>query len=199
LPDHQLHRREEMRSTRATIAIVGMVVAATIGGVTIAGTAGGSTPKHPAASTAMTLDPAPVVPNPSATTTVHIAQAAVGGTPESILVDAKGLPLYTYKPDTPTTSHVSGQLAALWPPLTASKPTAAAGTTGTLTVVATTNGQQVAYNGHFLYTFIEDSPGRVTGQGVQNFFVATPAMATDGAASTAGSTTPTPVANGYGY
>jgi predicted lipoprotein with Yx(FWY)xxD motif len=118
---------------------------------------------------------------------------------ESILVDAKGLPLYIYKPDTPTTSHVTGQLAALWPPLTATAPSAAAGITGILGVVSTTNGQQVAYNGHFLYAFIEDSPGRVTGQGVQNFFVATPATATDSAASTAGGTTPNPVVNGYGY
>jgi predicted lipoprotein with Yx(FWY)xxD motif len=187
-----------MRSNRTTIAIVGVVVA-TIGGVTIAGAAGGSTPMHPAASTLVTMDPAPVAPDPSATTTVHTAAAVVGGTTESILVDAKGLPLYIYKPDTPTTSRVNGQLAALWPPLTADAPTATAGTTGTLTVVGTANGRQVAYNGHFLYTFIEDSPGRVTGQGVQNFFVATPAMATDGAASTAGRTTPTPVVNGYGY
>jgi predicted lipoprotein with Yx(FWY)xxD motif len=188
-----------MRSNRTTIAIVGVVAAATIGGVTIAGTAGGSTPTRPAAATAASVDPAPVVPNPSATTTVHTATAVVGGTTENILVDAKGLPLYIYNPDTPTTSRVNGQLAALWPPLTADAPTAAAGTTGTLTVIGTTNGRQVAYNGHFLYTFIEDSPGRVTGQGVQNFFVATPAMATDSAASTAGSTTPIPVLNGYGY
>jgi predicted lipoprotein with Yx(FWY)xxD motif len=117
---------------------------------------------------------------------------------ESILVDAQGLPLYIYKPDTPTTSHVSGQLAALWPPLLASAPTAATGITGTLTAVGTTNGQQVSYNGHFLYTFIEDSPGRVTGQGVQNFFVATPTLATDSTAPISGSTTP-PTANGYGY
>jgi hypothetical protein len=64
-------------------------------------------------------------------------------------------------------------------------------------LAATTNGQQVSYNGHFLYTFVEDSPGRVTGQGVQNFFVATPSLTTD--ASNTGDMTPTPVGNGYGY
>jgi predicted lipoprotein with Yx(FWY)xxD motif len=188
-----------MRSTRTSVAAVGILVAATVGGVTVAGTAGGSMTKHAAASSPLTSVAAPVIPDPSATTTVHTAKAVVGGTAESILVDAKGLPLYIYEPDTPTTSRVSGQLAALWPPLIASAPTATEGTPGTLTVVGTTNGRQVAYNGHFLYTFIEDSPGRVTGQGVQNFFVATPAMATDGAASTAGSTAPTPVVTGYGY
>jgi predicted lipoprotein with Yx(FWY)xxD motif len=188
-----------MRSNRTTLAIVGVIVAATIGGGILVGTAGGSTPKYPAASTASTNAAAPVIPDPSATTTVHTVNAVVGGMTESILVDAKGLPLYTYKPDTSTTSHVTGQLAALWPPLTANAPTAATGITGTLGVVATTNGRQVAYDGHFLYTFIEDSPGHVTGQGVQNFFVATPATATGNAASTAGSSTPTPIANGYGY
>ncbi|HTC69119.1 MAG TPA: hypothetical protein VK662_06080 [Acidothermaceae bacterium] len=184
-----------MRTNRTTIAIVSVIVAATIGGGIIAGTAGGSTPKSRAAST---NPAASVVPAPSATTTVHAVNAVVGGMTENILVDAKGLPLYTYKPDTPTTSHVTGQLAALWPPLIANAPTAATGITGTLGVVATTNGRQVAYNEHFLYTFIEDSPGRVTGQGVQNFFVATPATTT-GAATAAGGTSPTSIANGYGY
>jgi predicted lipoprotein with Yx(FWY)xxD motif len=179
-----------MRSTRITIAMIGAAVAAAIGGATIAGTAGGSTPKHPAASSAAPADTAPVA---AATTTVHTVNAMVGGMTESILVDAKGLPLYIYKPDTSTTSRVTGQLAALWPPLIASTPTGSTDITGTLSSVAATNGQQVSYNGHFLYTFVEDSPGRVTGQGVQNFFVATPATATQG------SSAPTPVANGYGY
>jgi Secreted repeat of unknown function len=53
----------------------------------------------------------------------------------------------------------------------------------------------VAYNGHFLYTFVEDSPGHVTGQGVQNFFVATPSL-TAGASSPA---TVAPSKSGYGY
>jgi predicted lipoprotein with Yx(FWY)xxD motif len=188
-----------MRINRTTVAIVGVIVAVTTGGGIIVGTAGGSTPRHPAASSAPTAGGAPVAVQPSATTTVHTTETVVGGMTEAILVDAKGLPLYIYEPDTPTTSHVTGQLAALWPPLTASAPTAAPGITGTLGVVTTTNGQQVAYNGHFLYTFIEDSPGHVTGQGVQNFFVATPATATDSAASAPASTAPTPVVNGYGY
>jgi predicted lipoprotein with Yx(FWY)xxD motif len=120
----------------------------------------------------------------------------VHGTRETILVNAKGLPLYTYKGDTPTTSHVTGQLAALWPPLQSAAPTAH-GSVGTLTSVATSNGRQVAGNGHFLYTFVEDTPGHVTGQGVQNFFVATPgpAAAASGAATPAGS----PSSSGFGY
>ena len=38
------------------------------------------------------------------------------------------------------------------------------------------HGNQVAYNGHLLYTFADDQPGQVTGQGVQGFFVATPGL-----------------------
>jgi len=44
-----------------------------------------------------------------------------------------------------------------------------------LTAVKDTHGDQAAYHGHLLYTFADDHPGHVTGQGVEDFFVATPA------------------------
>jgi predicted lipoprotein with Yx(FWY)xxD motif len=169
-----------MRYQRITVAAVAVAVVATVAGVTIASAAGSSTPNQP----------------PAAAATVRTATATVQGTTETILVDGKGLPLYIYKPDTPTTSRVTGQLAALWPPLIATAPTAR-GAGGMLTSVATANGRQVAYNDHFLYTFVEDSPGRVTGQGVQNFFVATPDMSA--AASVPAQSTPTTPPNNYGY
>ena len=114
----------------------------------------------------------------------------------SILVDPRGLPLYTYKLDTATASNVTGQLAVLWPPLVASTPTAR-GAGGALTSLQTTHGKQVSYNGHFLYTFVDDSPGKVTGEGVQNFFVATPGSATDVPANA--TMAPAPGSNGYGH
>ena len=43
-------------------------------------------------------------------------------------------------------------------------------------MVKDASGHQVAYNGHFLYTFAEDAPGHVNGQGVQDFFIATPSL-----------------------
>jgi predicted lipoprotein with Yx(FWY)xxD motif len=119
--------------------------------------------------------------------------ARVGGVVEVILVNNKGLPLYIYSPDTATSSMVTGELAALWPPLLAGAPTGS-GTSGVLAVVHTGNGQQVTYNGHFLYTFAEDSPGQVTGQGVQNFLVATPGIPPSDAAAT-----PAPSGSGYAY
>jgi predicted lipoprotein with Yx(FWY)xxD motif len=116
-----------------------------------------------------------------------------------ILVDAHGLPLYTYKHDTATTSHVRGQLAALWPPLVAAVPTTSGSSTGRLTSVTTTNGMQVAYNGHFLYTFVEDTPGHVTGQGVQDFFVATPSIADDGVSGATPASSGLGIDHSYGY
>ena len=56
---------------------------------------------------------------------------------------------------------------------------AGAGVTGNVAVLKDVNGQQVTYNGHPLYTFADDQAGQVTGQGVQNFFVATPGIAAD--------------------
>jgi predicted lipoprotein with Yx(FWY)xxD motif len=204
-----------MRHPRTVVASVGLAAAA-IAGVTIAATAGGSTPKPSAtpASTVRTTPMPPTTPGSApATWTIHTAQATVGGTTETILVNQKGLPLYTYKPDTASTSMVTGSLAALWPPLDATAPTET-GATGSLKVVNTANGHQVTYNGHFLYTFVEDSAGQVTGQGVQNFFVATPGLAAISgtpvastspasvrapAPARAPAAAPAPAGNGFGY
>jgi predicted lipoprotein with Yx(FWY)xxD motif len=133
---------------------------------------------------------------PAGSATINVTSASVAGKSEQILVDAKGLPLYTYAPDTATTSHVSGGLAALWPPLVSTSPTES-GATGTLSVVTDSNGHQVQYNGHFLYTFVDDTPGHVTGQGVQNFFVATPGPSS-GIMSTAAAPA-SQQSGGYGY
>ena len=161
-----------MRHPRIVITAIAIAAAATIGGISAAVATGNSTLSSAAASR-----PATGSTNrgqqPASLATVQTASATVQGRTETILIDAKGLPLYIYQPDTPTTSYVTGQLAALWPPVVAATPTVR-GATGTVTSVATTNGHQIAYNRHFLYTFIEDRAGHVTGQGVQNFFIATP-------------------------
>jgi predicted lipoprotein with Yx(FWY)xxD motif len=133
------------------------------------------------------------------TPTVHTATATVNGKTETILVDAAGLPLYYYPSDTAKKSRVSGELARLWPPLLSAHPTAT-GTGGKLTALKVAAGQQVNYKGHFLYTFVEDSAGHVTGQGVSNFSVATPSL--KAISSTAKVTTTAPASSsrgGYGY
>lgn len=195
-----------MKNRRLTIAIAGLSVAALVGGIAIAATGGSGSAQpagtvSPRATTALTTPRAPAPGSmPAATATVRPAMARVGGVAEVILVNAKGLPLYTYMTDTATRSRVSGELAGLWPPLVARAPTGS-GTNGTVAVVRSGNGQQVTYNGHFLYTFVDDSPGQVTGQGVQNFSVATPGLApihATAAPSTNG-TTRSPSVPSYSY
>jgi hypothetical protein len=70
---------------------------------------------------------------------------------------------------------------------------------GKVTVVTDAHGHQVAYNGHLLYTFTSDHAGQVTGQGFQNFFVATPSLAPVTASSAPGGTVPAAPSSGYGY
>jgi predicted lipoprotein with Yx(FWY)xxD motif len=131
--------------------------------------------------------------------TLHTATTRVGTMSETILVNAKGLPLYYYRPDTAKKSQVSGALAQLWPALVSSKPRAS-GLKGKVASVRQAAGSQVTYNGHFLYTFVDDSPRHVTGQGVSNFFVATPNIRTIGSSTTV-KAAPAPAApsSGYGY
>jgi hypothetical protein len=67
-------------------------------------------------------------------------------------------------------------------------------------VLKDVNGQQVTYNGHPLYTFADDHAGQVTGQGVQDFFVATPGIAAITSNSAPASTVPSATpGNSYGY
>jgi predicted lipoprotein with Yx(FWY)xxD motif len=133
---------------------------------------------------------------PAHSATINVTSATVDGQSEQILVDDHGLPLYTYAADTATKSHVSAGVAALWPRLVSTTPTES-GSTGTLTVVTDSNGHQVQYNGHFLYTFVDDTPGHVTGQGVQHFSVATPGLSTG--TISAAATPATHSTGGYGW
>jgi predicted lipoprotein with Yx(FWY)xxD motif len=174
-----------MRHPRIIIAGIAVAAVAAAGGVTAA-SAGGS-PARPAVGTA------------ASAATVRTEHATVAGKSETILVNAGGLPLYFYRPDTAAKSFVTGGLAALWPPLTSAAPTSA-GLNGQVTVVNDAHGHQVAYNGHLLYTFTSDHAGQVTGQGFQNFFVATPGLAPIASSPAPAGPAPTaPSGGGYGY
>ena len=176
-----------MRHPRIIIASISLAAAAALGGgITAVAATSSPASSRPAASQ-------------SSAATVRTVQATVGGKPETILVNGQGLPLYYYLPDTAAKSAVTGGLAALWPPLTSASP-AATGLTGKLTAVMDIHGDQVAYNGHLLYTFADDQPGQVTGQGVQGFFVATPGLTPlTGSATSTGTMPATPSGTGYGY
>jgi predicted lipoprotein with Yx(FWY)xxD motif len=178
-----------MKRPRIIIAGLGLAALAAAGGITAAA-ASGSTP---------TTTPTSAASTNTASATVRTASVTVAGKTETILVNSRGLPLYYYRPDTATRSLVTGGLAQLWPPLT-SPAVAGAGVTGKVAVLKDINGQQVTYNGHPLYTFADDHAGQVTGQGVQNFFVATPGIASNAmSAGSAAPPTPAVPSGGYGY
>ncbi|MHB8439495.1 MAG: COG4315 family predicted lipoprotein [Acidimicrobiales bacterium] len=108
-----------------------------------------------------------------------------------ILTTSSGMPLYTLS------GSCTGSCASAWPALTVpagTTPTGAGGVTGTLSTVKQTNGTlQVTYNGSPLYTFVSDSPGHVTGQGVSGFSV----VQISGSSSSGGTTTSTTSASQY--
>ncbi len=108
----------------------------------------------------------------------------------AILTDSSGKPLYTLS------GTCTGSCASAWPALTvpaSTKPTGT-GVTGTLSTVKQADGSyQVTYNGSPVYTFVQDSSGHVTGQGVAGFSV----IKLSGSATPTGSTTSTTSGSGY--
>jgi predicted lipoprotein with Yx(FWY)xxD motif len=86
----------------------------------------------------------------------------IGGT--MVLTNAQGFTLYSFAPDTPTTSKCYGSCAAYWPPVTGTAPASRSlpGRIGTIT--RTGGSRQLTYNGHPLYTYIGDTaPGQAKG------------------------------------
>ena len=165
------------------------------------GAAAGAAPTYgagsnPSAATAVV--PTSHIQRSGNITTLHAATASVNGKSQSILVDAKGLPLYYFQGDTAKKSNVSGPLLRLWPALVSAHPVGT-GTPGRLTALQSANGHQVTYNGRFLYTFIDDTPGHVTGQGVSDFFVATPHLKPIKGSTTTAAAASSSASHGYGY
>jgi len=83
----------------------------------------------------------------------------------TVLVDAKGMTLYTYDKDADGKSMCNGRCLMAWPALMA---TGNAMNMGDWTVVTRDDGgKQWAYKGKPLYTFAKDmKPGDTTGDGV---------------------------------
>jgi predicted lipoprotein with Yx(FWY)xxD motif len=90
--------------------------------------------------------------------------ATIGGA--TVLTNAAGFTLYSFAPDTPTTSNCNGTCAQNWPPVTG--PATAAGVTGTFGTIKRADGAvQATFDGHPLYTFAGDTaPGQNKGNGL---------------------------------
>ena len=97
-------------------------------------------------------------------------ETGIGG----VLVDEKGMTLYTYSKDPMGASECSGRCARRWPPVTA---TAAPSPGSELTVVQRQDGtKQYAWRGRPLYRWVKDKqPGQTTGHNLgEVWFAARP-------------------------
>src|SRR5262249_8095671 len=101
--------------------------------------------------------------------TVKVSPSSALGT--KFLVNAKGLSLYHFVPETKGTIKCTGACATDWPPLTVAagvKPVAGAGLTAKkLGTIRRPDGRmQVTYNGLALYRYSDDhAAGQLEGQG----------------------------------
>lgn len=94
----------------------------------------------------------------------HAADPAMAK--DGMLVDDKGMTLYTFDKDSGGKSACTGQCEQYWPPLMAES---GATPSGDWTIVVRDTGQQWAYHGKPLYRFIQDKKaGDASGEGKMN-------------------------------
>ena len=102
--------------------------------------------------------------SPAAAAASSLKTTTIGGA--TVLTNAKGFTLYSFAPDTPTTSHCNGTCATNWPPVKG--PATASGVTGTFGTIKRSDGSvQATFDGHPLYAFAGDTaPGQAKGNGL---------------------------------
>jgi predicted lipoprotein with Yx(FWY)xxD motif len=118
--------------------------------------------------------------------------ASIGGV--TVLTNAKGFTLYTFAPDTATTSACNGACATAWPPQTALTTVKSPYST----IKRSDGSTQLTFNGHPLYTFTGDTaPGKASGNGVNAFGGLWHEVPASGAAAPAGSSSTGSGGGGY--
>ena len=148
-PGQRRHRRRMSWLVPAAVVAAALIVAACASsGSSSDGAAGRTSHAAGSASSSSTLK----------TTTINGA---------SVLTNANGFTVYSFGPDTPTTSKCNGHCAHFWPPVEGPA-TAGPGVTGTLGTITRSDGTiQATYNGHPLYTYLGDTaPGQAKGNGL---------------------------------
>jgi predicted lipoprotein with Yx(FWY)xxD motif len=144
-----------IRSGPARLRILLALPAAAVAAAALAAcsSAGASAPSSPSSS--------PSSSSPAAAAASTVKTTTIAGV--TVLTNSKGFTLYSFAPDTPTTSKCNGTCAQNWPPLPG--PVTAAGVTGTFATITRSDGSiQATFDGHPLYTFIGDTaPGQNKG------------------------------------
>jgi predicted lipoprotein with Yx(FWY)xxD motif len=126
-----------------------------------------------------------------------LMERTIGGV--QVLTNSAGFTLYSFAPDTSTTSKCTGSCTTYWPPVKGPA-TAGSGVTGTVSVITRSDGtMQATYDGHPLYTYVGDSaPGQNKGNGLNlsgGLWHEVPVSGTAPAASPSSSS----AGGGYGY
>jgi predicted lipoprotein with Yx(FWY)xxD motif len=125
----------------------------------------------------------------------------------TVLVDSSGQALYTNNRDSGMNVACTGSCTAIWVPLMApsgGQPTSSdQAVQAKLGVVKSKGGSQVTFGGKPLYTFVQDSSGQVTGNGVTDNFGGTSftwtVASTGQVSSSANSTSTSSGSSGGGY
>ena len=134
--------------------------------------------------------------SPAAAAAGTVKTATIGGV--AVLTNSKGFTLYSFAPDTSTTSKCNGTCAQNWPPVQG--PVTATGLTGTFATITRSDGStQATFDGHPLYTFVGDAaPGQNKGNGLNVAGGLWHEVTTSGSAP-AGTSTSGSGGGGYGY
>jgi predicted lipoprotein with Yx(FWY)xxD motif len=135
--------------------------------------------------------------SPAATAANTVKTATIAGV--TVLTNSKGFTLYSFAPDTSTTSKCNGTCAQNWPPVTG--PVTGAGVTGTFGTITRSDGStQATFDGHPLYTFVGDTaPGQAKGNGLNAAGGLWHEITTSGTGAPAGGSSSGSGGGGYGY
>jgi len=119
-----------------------------------------------------------------------------GSAPSGVLKDTSGMALYTPAGESTSKIRCTGACTSIWMPVSPG----AAKVTGASAITRPDGKKQLAVGGKPLYTFSQDSPGQVSGNGVSDSFGAKSFTwhAVKAGGTTAASTTSKSTSGGYG-
>ena len=170
-----------MRCRQMLLAL--LAAAAAVAALVACGSVGASSPSSSGSS-------------PAAAAAGTVKTATIAGV--TVLTSSKGFTLYSFAPDTPSTSKCNGTCAQNWPPVQG--PVTAAGVTGTFGTITRSDGSvQATFDGHPLYTFVGDTaPGQAKGNGLNAAGGLWHEITTSGSVP-AGNSSSSSGGGGYGY
>ena len=158
-------------------------------------------------------DSASAAANTTATGSDTVSTKSISGV-GTVLVDSKGMALYTNNQDSGMNVACTGSCTAIWVPLMAPSSGQPASSDqavqAKLGMVKSKGGSQVTFGGKPLYTFVQDSPGQVTGNGFTDSFGGTSftwtvastgqvSSSSNGTSTSSGSSSSGGSSGGYGY